>query len=330
MSIDPLATARLGTTDVDITRLGLGTSPLGGWPEAVTADEGRAAIESAWANGLRYFDTAPFYGFGQSEIWLGDVLQRHERSSYVVSTKVGRLLRPRSSADPPPMFQGARPFDAVFDFSYDGTMRSFESSLERLRIDRIDIALIHDPDDSLCEALDGAYAALAELRDAGIVRAIGAGMNFPAPLAFMIDRADLDCALLAGRYTLLDQVALDELLPLAEKRNVPIIAGGVFNSGILANPRPGATFDYAPASAEVLERATQLEEICDSFGVPLAAAALQFPLGHPAVAAVVTGARSQGEVHENVQLMRTQIPAELWDTLTENGLLRADAPRRWS
>ena len=155
MSIDPLATAVLGTTDVEVTRLGLGTAPLGGWPEAVTAEEGRSTIESAWAAGLRYFDTAPFYGFGQSEIWLGDVLRDRDRDSYVLSTKVGRLLEPRRSSDPP-MFQGARPFDAVFDFSYDGTMRSFESSLERLGIDRIDIALIHDPDDSLYEALDGA------------------------------------------------------------------------------------------------------------------------------------------------------------------------------
>jgi D-threo-aldose 1-dehydrogenase len=326
MSPDPIPTAVLGTTDVEVTRLGLGTAPLGGWPEAVTAEEGRSAIESAWAAGLRYFDTAPFYGFGQSESWLGEVLRDRDRDSYVLSTKVGRLLEPRRTSEPP-FFQGARPFEAVFDFSYDGTMRSFESSLERLGIERIDIALIHDPDDHLAEALDGAYAALAELRDGGIVRAIGAGMNFAAPLAFLIDRADLDCVLLAGRYTLLDHAALDELLPLAEKRNVSIIAGGVFNSGILADPRPGATFDYAPAATDVLRRATQLEEVCDSFGVSLAAAALQFPLGHPAVAAVLTGARSRGEVHENVHSMRFQIPPELWDALTEKGLLRADAPR---
>ena len=152
-------------------------------------------------------------------------------------------------------------------------------------------------------------------------------MNFAAPLAFLIERADLDCVLLAGRYTLLDHAALDGLLPLAEKRNVSIVAGGVFNSGILADPRPGATFDYAPAAADVLDRATRLAEVCDSFGVSLAAAALQFPLGHPAVAAVLTGARSTREVDENVHSMRSQIPSELWDALTEKGLLRADAPR---
>ena len=316
----------LGTTDVEVTRLGLGTAPLGGWPEAVTAEEGRAAIESAWASGLRYFDTAPFYGFGQSEIWLGDVLRDRDRDSYVLSTKVGRLLEPRRSSDPP-LFQGARPFDAVFDFSYDGTMRSFESSLERLGIGRIDIALIHDPDDSLSEALDGAYAALAELRDAG---------RRPC------DRRRHE---LPRAARLPDRAGRPRLRPARRSVHTagPGRAGRVASAGREAQRldhrrrgvqqrdprRPASRSDVRlrAGSGRGSRPGDQLEEVCDSFGVPLAAAALQFPLGHPAVAAVLTGARSRSEVHENVHSMRTADTRELWDTLTEQGLLRADAPR---
>jgi len=324
--MDPLTTTRIGRTDVEVTRLGLGTSPLGGWPEAVAPKTGIATIEAAWSSGLRYFDTAPFYGYGQSELWLGEVLRARERSSYVVSTKVGRVLEPRRRADPPPMFQGARPFEAVFDFSHAGTRRSLTESLERLGIGRIDIALVHDPDDHLDDALDGAFAALAELRGEGVVGAVGAGMNWSAPLTHLVERADLDCVMLAGRYTLLDQTSLDDLLPAASAGGVSVIAGGVFNSGILAEPRPGATYDYAPASTEVLARATELQRLSEGFGVPLTAVALQFTLAHPVIAAVVTGARSPAEMQQNVDALRIPVPQELWETLVQRGLLRPDAP----
>jgi D-threo-aldose 1-dehydrogenase len=324
--MDPTATATIGGTAVEVTRLGLGTAPLGGWPEAITPERGAATIEAAWSAGLRYFDTAPFYGYGQSEVYLGEALRTRDRHSYVLSTKVGRLLEPRRPEHGPPLFHDARPFEAVFDFTYDGVMRSFEASLERLGIGSIDIALVHDPDDHLDEALDGAFVALAELRRDGVVGAIGAGMNWSAPLTYLVERAELDCVLLAGRYTLLDQGSLDDLLPAAAERGVSIVAGGVFNSGVLADPKPGATYDYAPASDEVMARATRLQQLCGDHGVPLAAAALQFTLAHPVVAAVVTGAKSPTEVEQNVEAVRTPVPAELWATLIEEGLIRADAP----
>ena len=324
--MDPAATATIGGTDIEVTRLGLGTAPLGGWPEAITPEAGMDTIEAAWSAGVRYFDTAPFYGYGQSEVWLGEVLGPRDRSSYVLSTKVGRLLEPRRPEDPPPMFQDARPYEAVFDFSYAGTMRSVEESLERLGIGRIDIALVHDPDDHLDASLDGAFVALAELRGDGVVGAIGAGMNWAAPLVYLIERVDLDCVLLAGRYTLLDHASLDDLLPLASERGVSIVAGGVFNSGILADPKPGATYDYAPASPEVLARATRLQELCAEHGATLAAAALQFTLAHPVVAAAVVGARSPAEAQQNADALRTTVPAELWAAMVDAGLLRDDAP----
>lgn len=324
--MDPIATTTLGGTDVEVTRLGLGTSPLGGWPTAVDPGTGRATIEAAWSAGLRYFDTAPFYGYGQSELWLGEVLAGHDRDSYVLSTKVGRRLEPRRPTDRPPMFQGARPYEAVFDFSYDGTRRSLDDSLERLGIGRIDVALVHDPDDHLDDALDGALAALADLRREGVVRAIGAGMNWSDPLTYLIERADLDCVLVAGRYTLLDHSALDELLPVATARGVSVVAGGVLNSGILADPNPGATYFYAPAQPEVVARARELQHVCADFGVPLLAAAVQFPLAHPRVAAEVIGARSPGELDHNIEALQTTVPPELWAALVDRGLLRAEVP----
>jgi D-threo-aldose 1-dehydrogenase len=215
---------------------------------------------------------------------------------------------------------------AVDDYSADGTWRSIEESLDRLGIEAVAIALIHDADDHLDQALVGSFTALAEMRSQGLVGAIGAGMNSASSLAYLARRADFDCVLLAGRYTLLDQQALDQLLPLAEELAFSVVAGGIFNSGVLADPRPNANYDYATAAPELIERAYRLRRVCDGYGVPLKAAALQFPFGHQAVVAVVTGARTPKEIIENVELIEHPIPAELWEEMRRQGLISHDSP----
>jgi D-threo-aldose 1-dehydrogenase len=290
--------------------LGLGTAPLGGLYDAVDDETAQATVERAWSVGLRLFDTAPYYGSGLAERRLGAVLRAHPREELTVSTKVGRLLRPGDSLNSG--WHGAPPLDAYFDFSYDAALRSLDESLERLGLDRIDIALVHDPDDHYEEALAGAFRALARLREEGVVRAIGAGMNQTELLCRFAREADPDCFLVAGRYTLLDRSADDELLPLCEERGIAVIAGGVFNSGVLAD---GETYDYAPAQPAVLERAAELRAVCARYGVPLAAAAVQFPSRHPAVAAVLAGCRSPAEVEEDARLFELDLPDELWQEL---------------
>lgn len=324
--MDPVAKATLGTTNVRVTRLGLGTAPLGGWPEPVTESDGLATLAAAWDLGLRYFDTAPFYGYGQSETWIGRVLRERPRDEFSVGTKVGRLLRPADDPGDTFYLGTGRSERPIWDFSADGVRRSLEESLGRTGLDRFDIVLIHDPDDHLDEALDGAYPALHDLRSQGVIGAIGAGMNFADPLVYLAERADLDCVLVAGRYTLLEQPAWERLLPLAEQKRFSVIAGGVFNSGLLTRPEPGATYDYAPADAERIKRAADLKAVCDEFEVPLMAAAIQFPLAHPAVATVAIGARSASEIRENARLLATPLPPGLWDRLRERGLLAADVP----
>jgi len=321
----PHATAVLGNSGLSVTRLGFGGAPLGGWPAAIDEATAIATVDAAWELGVRYFDTAPYYGYGQSERWLGAALQRHPRDEYVLSTKVGRLVR-RASVGGPRFFDAATADDVVTDYSSDGARRSIEESLERLGVDRIDIALVHDPDGRLDEAVEGALRGLAALREDGVLRAIGAGMNDAGALASLVRRADLDCVLLAGRYTLLDQVGMQELLPLAVERGCSIIAGGVFNSGVLAAPRPGAMFDYRPAEHAIVERALAIEEVCERHAVAVQAAALQFPLAHPAVATVVTGVRSPGEIRQNDAWTRVPIPDALWDDLRAAGLLPPDVP----
>jgi aryl-alcohol dehydrogenase-like predicted oxidoreductase len=324
MSVDPLERRRLGTTDVTVPVLGLGTAPLGGWPTAVPRAQGVATIRRAWDAGVRYFDTAPFYGHGNSESFVGAALGDEPRDAFALSTKVGRLLVP---GEPEPgLFAGTPPLTPVLDYSYDGKLRSLRESRERLGLERIDIAFVHDPDDHHDDALQGAHRALAELRERGELGAIGVGMNWSAPLARFASEADFDCFLLAGRYTLLEQGALDELLPEAVARDISIVAGGVYNSGVLIDPRPGASYDYAPADAAVLERAQALQAVCAEFSVPLRAAALQFPLAHPAVASVVVGARTPSEVDDTLAMLTLDIPDELWGALRERGLLRDDAP----
>jgi D-threo-aldose 1-dehydrogenase len=287
----------------------LGTAPLGGLYEAVSDEQARATVDRAWALGLRFFDTAPLYGSGLAERRLGAALRGRPRAQFVVSTKVGRLLRPGA---PAAVFKGAPALAPVFDFSYDGALRSLEESLERLGLDQVDIALVHDPDDHFTEVLAGAYLALERLRDEAVVGAIGVGMNQSALLARFARETRVDCFLLAGRYTLLDREARTELLPLCEEQGIAVIAGGVLNSGILAD---GTTFDYAPAPAPVRERVAKLREICSRWDAPLAAAALQFPLRHPAVVSVLVGCRSAGEVTEDVRLFSLGLPDSLWEEL---------------
>ena len=316
----------LGRTGLSVTRLGLGSAPLGGLFTEVAENEARGVVEAAWDSGVRFFDTAPLYGHGLAEQRLGAVLRGRPRHEFTLATKVGRLLRAGAPPEPGQHFKGTPPLNPVFDFSYDGVLRSVEESLGRLGLDRVDVLHIHDPDDHFEEALGGAYPALDRLRREGVIGAVGAGMNQAGMLARFARQADFDCFLLAGRYTLLDQSGLRELLPLCAERGVAVIAGGVFNSGILADPRPGATYDYAPAGGELLARARRLDEVCRRHGVPLKAAAVQFPLGHPAVAAVLVGCRSRAEVSENLRMAETGIPPSLWQELKAEGLLADEVP----
>jgi D-threo-aldose 1-dehydrogenase len=324
--MDPRQRAGLGRTSLTVTRFGLGTAPLGGLFTEVADEEARGVVEAAWAAGVRLFDTAPLYGYGLAERRLGAVLGDRPRGAFTLATKVGRLLRAGAPPDPGQNFRGVPPVNPVFDFSYDGALRSVTESLERLGLDRVDVVHIHDPDDHFDEALGGAYPALDRLRREGMIGAVGAGMNQADMLARFAREADFDCFLLAGRYTLLDQVALRELLPLCQDRGIAVMAGGVLNSGILADPRPGATYDYVRAGQEVLGRARRLDQICRSHGVPLKAAAIQFPLGHPAITSVLLGCRSRAELAENVRMAEIEVPAALWEELKAEGLLAEEVP----
>jgi D-threo-aldose 1-dehydrogenase len=321
----PEERVQLGKTGLRVTRLGLGSAPLGGLFQAVTDDEAHRVVEASWEAGIRFFDTAPQYGNGLAEQRFGAVLSAKPRDQFVLATKVGRLLR----AGAPPQsdtFPGAPPLNPVYDFSYDGVMRSVDESVARLGIDRIDILHIHDPDEHFAEALSGAYPALDRLRAEGTIKAVGAGMNQAEMLARFAREANFDCFLLAGRYTLLDQVGLKELLPLCVERGIAIIAGGVFNSGILADPRPGTHYNYEAAPYELVQRAARIKAVCERHGVSQKAVAIQFPLGHPAVQTVLTGCRSVDELNENVDAFQAPIPPTVWEDLKADGLLAAEAP----
>jgi D-threo-aldose 1-dehydrogenase len=316
----------LGRTSLSVTRFGLGTAPLAGLYEAVPEDQALAVISRAWYAGIRHFDTAPLYGFGLAEMRLGKALHDKPREDFVLASKVGRLLRADAPPEPGQNFRGTPPVNPVFDFSYDGVMRSVDESLERLRLERIDILHIHDPDNHFDDALHGAYRALNHLRSEGVIKAVGAGMNQAEMLARFAREGDFDCFLLAGRYTLLDQIALDELLPICVERGIAIIAAGVYNSGILADPKPGARYNYSTAPAPLLERARKIRAVCDSHGVPLKAAALQFPMSHPSVSCVVVGCRSVEQLDESIRMFEVDIPPALWQELKAKQLLREDAP----
>ncbi|MYX32915.1 MULTISPECIES: aldo/keto reductase [unclassified Streptomyces] len=307
----------LGRSGVTVSRIGLGTAPLGGLYSAVGGRQAAGTLDAAWRAGIRYFDTAPHYGAGLAEQRLGAFLTGagRPRAECTVSTKVGRLLVPGASAPGDEAFHGDPGLVRVRDYSAEGVYRSLAESLERCGLDAFDVVLIHDPDEHWEEAVTGAYPALARLRDEGAVRAIGAGMNQTGILTRFVTETDLDCVLVAGRYSLLDHSAADELLPACADRGVGVLVGGVFNSGILANLAPDAMYDYAPAPQEVLHHALALGERCAEYGVPLAAAALRFPLRHPAVTGVVVGARSAQEVTVNVAHTSATIPEELWAEL---------------
>jgi D-threo-aldose 1-dehydrogenase len=298
---------------IRLPRTGLGTAPLGGLFKPVDNETAEETLELAWERGIRFFDTAPLYGRGLSEQRLGRFFADKPRDEFVLATKVGRLLRADAPAMPlEEIWKNPSPFNPVFDFSYDAVLRSIDESLERLGLDRLDIVHIHDPDDHYDEAIGGAYPALDRLRSEGAIGAVGAGMNQVEMLLRFAREADFDCFLVAGRYTALDRVALPELLPLCVERDIAVIIGGAFNSGLLAG---GTTFNYAPAPPELVARVAELDALCARHGVPLAAVALQFPLRHPAVASVLLGPRSPKQLAENLDLLDVTIPAELWDEL---------------
>jgi len=324
--LNPTQRVPLGRTTLTVTRFGLGTAPLGGLFEAVDETTGVGVIERAWDAGIRFFDTAPLYGHGLAEMRLGKVLTQKPRDEFTLASKVGRLLRADALPEPGQSWRGTPPVNPVFDFSYDGVMRSFEESLGRLGLDRIDILHIHDPDNHYDDALRGAYRALDRLRADGAIGAVSAGMNQAEMLTRFAREGDFDCFLLAGRYTLLDQIALKELLPECIKRGIAIIAGGVYNSGILADPKHGAHYNYQTAPAELLERARRIRDVCARHDVPLKAAAVQFPLGHPAVACVVIGCRNAAQLDESLEMFALEIPPKLWRDLKAERLLPAHAP----
>jgi D-threo-aldose 1-dehydrogenase len=305
----------------------MGGAPLAGLFESLPDEQARATVEAAYRAGVRYFDTAPFYGHGKGEVRLGAALAAFSRDEFVISTKVGRVLVPAEGPVEDFQYRDVLRFNPVFDFSREGILRSFESSLERLGLERVEILLIHDPDDHREAALREAFPTLARLREEGRIAAVGAGMNQWEMLHDFAREADFDCFLLAGRYTLLDQSALPNLLPECEKRSISILLGGPYNSGVLAaGSRGHGRFDYKAPPPEVLARVERLEAVAQRHDVPLKAAALQFPLGHPAVASVIPGARSAAEVEENVKMMSHPIPASFWNDVREQGLVAREAP----
>ncbi|MFD6529827.1 aldo/keto reductase [Streptomyces sp. NPDC060184] len=319
----------LGRTAVEVTELSFGAAAIGNLFSAVDPEQAALAVDAAWDEGVRHFDTAPHYGLGLSERRLGAALRSRPRASYTLSTKVGRILDPLPAGTSVPDgglddgFAVPVTHRRRWDFSADGVRRSIEDSLGRLGLDRVDVAYLHDPDDHAEAAFGEAYPALERLRDEGVVGAIGAGMNQTALLTRFLRDTDVDVVLCAGRHTLLDGSALDELLPEAEARGRSVVVGGVFNSGLLADPRPGAPYDYAAAPAELLERALRMKAVTEAHGVPLRAAALHHSLAHPAVASVLVGTRSPDEVRDAAALLRTPLPSALWDDLRAEGLLPA-------
>jgi D-threo-aldose 1-dehydrogenase len=323
---------RIGRTSVEVTALGLGCATLGGTRIEVTREQAQAIVRAAWEAGVRYVDTAPYYGFGQAERAVGDALRDEPRDDWVLSTKVGRLLRPFPQASPEPGRKHPLPFGVIYDYSYAGIMRSFEDSLQRLGLSRIDILYVHDigryqhgdAHPGLMRSLrESGYRALEELKSSGTVKAIGIGVNEREVLLEAMEWGRWDAFLLAGRYTLLEQAPLDDLLPKCLEAGTSIVVGGPLNSGILAGRD---TWNYRTAPPEIVARVDKIRAVCDRHGVPLPAAALQFPLAHPAVAAIIPGPRDSAEFRANLDLLRRPIPAELWQELRAAGLLHPDAP----
>jgi len=328
--MDPLQKKILGSTGLQVTQMGLGCAALGGLYGFIPDEQAHAVVQQALDLGLNLFDTAPLYGSGRSEQRVGDVLRHVPRDSFVLCTKVGRVLDPVEPGDEDrgmEIFENPPPFKPVFDFSRDGVMRSFEESLQRLQLDRIDVLHIHDPDDYYEDAIRGTYPAIAELREQGLISGVSAGMNQWEMLADFARDGDFDCFLLAGRYSLLEQESLDELLPLCAEKDIGILAGGTYNSGILAKGAgEGAKFNYADAPQDVIEKARRLEQVSARHQVDMKAAASQFALAHPVVTAIIPVFRRATAATENFELLQVEIPADYWAELKAEGLVRADAP----
>jgi D-threo-aldose 1-dehydrogenase len=339
MSAASIPTRELGRTGVALSELGLGAAPLGDLFDKVEDDEAAALIGAAWDGGVRYFDTSPWYGRGQSEHRLGRALYRRPRDAFVISTKIGRVLRrPLKPGPIRDQWIGGLQFQPVFDYGYDGVMRSFEDSLQRLGINSIDLLLVHDLDlwshqspakvDAYFDQLFlSGWRALSELRNSGAIKGIGAGLNTLEAISRFLDLFDIDFFLVAMRYTLLETDALDREFPRCAERGVGVVIGGGYNSGILATGAiPDAMYNYAPAGPDILERVAKIERVCRRHGVPIAAAALKFPLGHPIVASIIPGAISVDQVERNLAAFRHPIPSDLWAELKHEKLLRPDAP----
>src|ERR1700761_4334806 len=332
---------KVGKTNIEVTELGLGGAPMGGFRATISDTDATALTDAAYEGGVRYFDTSPFYGYGRSELRMGAALRAKPRDEFILSTKVGRILHPMKPGEKPPADfrqNGLPGFAPVFDYSYDGVMRSLEHSYLRLGLSRIDIALIHDVDfwtikdraildQRFQTVMVSGFKALDELRRAGLIGAIGVGINESDTSLRFIQAGDFDCMLLAGRYTLLEQGGLEAFLPECVKRSVSVILGGPYNSGILTGGvKPGAPHDYVAASADLIEKARKIEAICQRHGVDLGSAAMQFPLFHPALCSVIPGAISTGEVKQNIARLSAKIPVELWSELKRERLLDAAAP----
>ena len=327
----------LGRSGVEVTTLAFGAAPIGNFIHPFTDAGAREMVDQSWDQGVRYFDTAPLYGHGLSEYRLGHALRERPREEYVLSTKVGRLLRPAAPGTfDSGLWQDTPPMAAVYDYSYDGVLRAFEDSLQRLMTDHVEIVFMHDIDrythgesqkEHFETAVEDGFRALVRLRDEGAVRAIGVGVNEADVLTEAVRRTDSDAVLLAGRYTLLEQEPLDDLLPICAERGIGVVLGGVYNSGILATgPREGAKFNYGPAPRPVMEQASRLDEVCRRHGVPLPAAALQFAAAHPVVASICIGSRTPSQQAATAEFLQLDMPAQLWADLRAEGLIRSDAP----
>ena len=333
----PSEKRKFGRVDLEVTSFAFGTAPVGNIFREIDEATSDAMFQHAWSAGVRTYDTAPMYGHGLSELRTGQSLRWKPRGDFVLSTKVGRLLKParRSTIDFAP-WTNAAPFTMQFDYSYDGTMRSVEDSLQRVALESIDICFIHDIDvftrgtdqpEVFLQAMDGCWRALEQLRSEGTLKAIGVGVNEWEVCHEALKQRDFDCFLLAGRYTLLEQDALNEFLPLCERRGAAVVVGGGFNSGILATgARPGAKYNYAPAPQPILDKVARIEAVCRAHAVPLPAAALQFVVAHPAIPSFIAGTRTVEQLDQNLAWFSHPIPPAFWSDLKTEGLLRQDAP----